>query len=407
MEILVTIGYIVLCVLLFSLSIAIHEFGHFIAALKLGYRVERFSIGFGPAIWKKTYKGVEYRISCIPLGGYVSIPDADPEGTKILEGGTSEKKKVMPPWKDFVVALAGPMMNIVLAFVLAIILYSAPGAKFGTIPAKIGGIISGSPAEKGGLKEGDEVLSIDGNPIDNWSKMTTEVQFAANRETDFVVRRDNAEITLKITPEVKENSIAYIGTLSETNKCARYAMWMPKRGIVDQIMWDAGSVFRALKGLVTPKEAKATGKAIGGPVMIAKGTYASVRNDIWDGLGFLRFINTNLAVMNLLPIPVLDGGLILFSLIAMIFRCRIPDKIVAALSTFFMYLLMGLMLFLVARDFWRVGTVSKPVDIGAVRKVTSQTNDTAKVEVSEEKITTENPESGAVSEPVKKDVQSK
>ena len=407
MEILVTIGYIVLCVLLFSLSIAIHEFGHFIAALKLGYRVERFSIGFGPAIWKKTYKGVEYRISCIPLGGYVSIPDADPEGTKILEGGTSEKKKVMPPWKDFVVALAGPMMNIVLAFVLAIILYSAPGAKFGTIPAKIGGIISGSPAEKGGLKEGDEVLSIDGNPIDNWSKMTTEVQFAANRETDFVVRRDNAEITLKITPEVKENSIAYIGALSETNKCARYAMWMPKRGIVDQVMWDAGSVFRALKGLVTPKEAKATGKAIGGPVMIAKGTYASVRNDIWDGLGFLRFINTNLAVMNLLPIPVLDGGLILFSLIAMIFRRRIPDKIVAALSTFFMYLLMGLMLFLVARDFWRVGTVSKPVDIGAVRKVTSQTNDTAKTEVSEEKITTENPESGGVSEPVKKDVQSK
>ena len=73
MEILVTIGYIILCVLLFSLSIAIHEFGHFIAALKLGYRVERFSIGFGPAIWKKTYKGVEYRISSIPLGGYVKI----------------------------------------------------------------------------------------------------------------------------------------------------------------------------------------------------------------------------------------------------------------------------------------------------------------------------------------------
>ena len=407
MEILITIGYIVLCVLLFSLSIAIHEFGHFIAALKLGYRVERFSIGFGPAIWKKTYKGVEYRISCIPLGGYVSIPDADPEGTKILEGGADKKRKVMPPWKDFVVALAGPMMNIVFAFVLAIILYCAPDAKFGTIPARIGGILTDSPAEKGGLREGDEVLSVGGNPVDTWSKMTTEVQFAANRETDFVVRRDDSELTLKITPQVKENGVAYIGAVSETNGCARYAMWMPKRGIVDQVMWDAGSVFRALKGLVTPKEAKATGKAIGGPVMIAKGTYATIRSDTWDGLGFLRFINTNLAVMNLLPIPVLDGGLILFSLIAMIFRRRIPDKIIAALSTFFMYILMGLMLFLVARDFWRVGTVSKTVDLGELRKVPSQTNDTVKAELSEDKNKTENSNTGATDEPKKNDVQAK
>lgn len=370
MEILVTIGYIVLCVLLFSISIAIHEFGHFVAALKLGYRVERFSIGFGPAIWKKTYKGVEYRISWIPLGGYVSIPDADPEGTKMLEGGAGEKRIVMPPWKDFVVALAGPAMNVALAFVLAVVLYFAPGARFGTIPAKVGGIITGSPAEKGGLMEGDEVLSIDGNVIDSWSDMTTEVQFAAGREADFVVRRGDSEITLKIAPEVKENSVAYIGAVSETNECARYAMWMPKRGIVDQVMWDAGSVFRALKGLVTPKEAKATGNAIGGPVMIAKGTYVTIRNDMWDGIGFLRFINTNLAVMNLLPIPVLDGGLILFSLIAMIFRRRLPEKFVAVVSTVFMYVLMALMLLLVARDFWRIGTgtLRKKVEFGELRE---------------------------------------
>ena len=86
METLLTVAYIVLGVLLFSLAIAIHEFGHFIVALRLGLKVERFSIGFGPAIWKRTWRGVEYRISWIPLGGYVSIPDVDPEGTKALEG---------------------------------------------------------------------------------------------------------------------------------------------------------------------------------------------------------------------------------------------------------------------------------------------------------------------------------
>ena len=108
MSILITVAYIVLCVLLFSLAIAIHEFGHFIAALKLGLRVERFSIGFGPAIWKKTIKGVEYRLSWIPLGGYVSIPDVDPEGTKALEGGESETaapRERIPAWKELVVAV--------------------------------------------------------------------------------------------------------------------------------------------------------------------------------------------------------------------------------------------------------------------------------------------------------------
>ena len=86
MEILVTALYIIVCVLLFALAILIHEFGHFIVALKLGLRVEAFSIGFGTALWKKKVNGVEYRISAIPLGGYVSIPDVDPEGTKALEG---------------------------------------------------------------------------------------------------------------------------------------------------------------------------------------------------------------------------------------------------------------------------------------------------------------------------------
>ena len=366
---LVTCGYIAACVLLFALSIAIHEFGHFIAALKLGYRVERFSIGFGPAIWKKVYKGVEYRISWIPLGGYVSIPDVDPEGTKAIEGASASAKKIqMPAWKDFIVALAGPMMNIVLAFVLATLLYFVPSARFGVLPAKVGGIISGGAAEKGGLMEGDEVLSVGGNKVSGWADMITEVQFAAGRETDFEVRRGEEILTLKITPEVKENGVAYIAAVSESSDQASCAMWMPSRGIVDQVAWDAGTVFRALKGLVNKKEMKNTAKALGGPVMIAKNTYLSVRKDVWDGIGFLRFINTNLAVMNLLPIPVLDGGLILFSLIAMVFRRRVPDKVIGYLSTFFMYILMGLMLLLVARDFWRLGKVERKVEIGTVRE---------------------------------------
>ena len=92
MEIVITAFYIVVCVLLFGLAILIHEFGHFIVALKLGLRVEAFSIGFGTALWKKKVNGVEYRISAIPLGGYVSIPDVDPEGTRALEGAGAKEE---------------------------------------------------------------------------------------------------------------------------------------------------------------------------------------------------------------------------------------------------------------------------------------------------------------------------
>lgn len=353
MEILVTASYIVVCVLLFSLAIAIHEFGHFIVALKLGLRVERFSIGFGPAIWKKTYRGVEYRLSWIPLGGYVSIPDVDPEGTKALEGETGAKsqEEKIPAWKEILVAAAGPAMNLVLAVVLAILLALVPGAHFGELPAVVGQVMDDGPAAQGGLQAGDRVLAVGGHPVATWTEMVTEVQLTDGRATPFRVARAGEEVTLSITPSQDEASgVYYILALSETNGAARCAMWMPARNPLKQLAFDAKQIFRVLKGLVTPREMKATGKALGGPVLIAEQIYASVRRDVWDGLGFLRFLNVNLAVLNLLPIPVLDGGLILFALIALVFRRRVPEKCVAAVSTAFMYLLLGLMAIIIYRD---------------------------------------------------------
>ena len=555
MDILITIGYIFLCVLMFSLAIAIHEFGHFIVALKLGLKVERFSIGFGPAIWKKTINGVEYRLSWIPLGGYVSIPDVDPEGTKSLEGekgkgdeGTAKRK--IPAWKELLVAVAGPAMNIVLAVVLAVVLSLIPSAKFGELTTEIGGFASGSVAKEAGLRAGDIVVSVGGHPVTTWSELQTEVQISNGEPTEFVVRRpvaltevrtlkltatdgdfgfvcvtnrhpavvggfwgeesvaekaglkvgdrivsfngacvtseldlvqeiDEADterpsvlevrrgeelLKLEMTPvpakrqygnrwilgnclqltcatndvlpivaevvsggaaeraglraddtilsvggvpvatrdavqaaltaagsetelsvmseipadarEYEEKTVViapkrnpstgafFIEATSVANETGAVA-WMPDRNPFKQLAWDAGSIFRVLKALVTPKEAKGTSKAVGGPVLIAEGIYRSMRRDFNDGLGFLRFLNTNLAVMNLLPIPVLDGGLILFALIAIVFRRRVPEKVVGWLSMGFMYLLLGLMALLIFTDSlrsWRIHHADDPAD---------------------------------------------
>ena len=363
MEILVTAFYIVICVLLFALAILIHEFGHFIVALKLGLCVEAFSIGFGMALWKKKINGVEYRISAIPLGGYVSIPDVDPEGTKALEGsrprGTEHEARIrIPAWKEILVAVAGPAMNVVLAVAIAVVLSLVPGAKFGELSSEIGDVIPDGPAAKAGLMKGDVVKSVGGRPVATWTEMQTEVQIAGGRPTEFAVDRPQASglpsrVLLAVTPERNEVTGAwYIMAVSVSNATGAVA-WMPDRNPLKQLAWDAGSIFRVLKGLVSPKEAKATSQALGGPVMIAEGLYRQVRRDKWDGLGFLRFLNVNLAVLNLLPIPVLDGGLILFALFALVFRRRVPDFIVKYASMTFMVVLMGLMGLLILRDGWR------------------------------------------------------
>lgn len=382
---LVTAGYIALCVLLFSVAIAIHEFGHFIFALLLGLRVERFSIGFGPAIFKWHWGNVEYRVSWIPLGGYVSIPDIDPEGTKAIEGeGGKEKKIRIPAWKEIVVAVAGPAMNIVLAVVIAFALAAIPNAKFGELPTEIGGFLpdvktSSCPALEGGMKAGDVVTSVGGHPVETWSEMLTEVQIADERPTVFIVKRGEELVELTITPKRDEvTGACYIGAMSIPDK-NKVSSWMPARNPLKQLAWDAGSIFRALKGLVTPKEMKATGKALGGPVMIAEGIYNSIRRDFWDGLGFLRFLNVNLAVLNLLPIPVLDGGLIMFALIALVFRRRVPDKVVNALSMCFMCLLLVAMAFLIYRDSarsWRIHAYKAEVEAAAAAAAAGETEGT-------------------------------
>ena len=374
MEILYTALAIVACILLFSLAVFIHEFGHFLAARKLGMRVDVFSIGFGPAIWKKTINGVEYRISWIPFGGYVALPDLDPEGTKGLEGqsgkdaekASSESAEPPPeiePWKKIIVAFMGPFGNIVLAVALAFALAAIPGARFGELLAEIGAVPPEGPAAAAGMKAGDRVLSVNGHAVRTWTDMQTEVQLIGDKAAPFVVERNGTNVTLSITPTRDAVSGAwYIMALSTTNGCPRAAAWMPARNPLRQLEWDTMSIVRVLKALATPKEAKAAAKALGGPVMIAEGLYNQVRRNVWDALGFLRFLCINLAILNLLPIPVLDGGLILFALYELITRRKAPKKLVDGLSKVFMYLFLGLMLLLVYRDIMRSVRIHRAVN---------------------------------------------
>lgn len=356
METIYTVLGIAACVLLFSLAIFIHEFGHFIVAKALGFKVEVFSIGFGPALWKRKCGDVEYRISAIPFGGYVALPELDPEGTKAIENGRTkadaevERLAPKPPWKRIAVAFAGPFGNIVLAVVLALMLAAVPGARFGETLAEIGKVLPGGPAERGGMLAGDVVRSVNGHAVRTWSEMQTELQISGGRPAAVEVDRGGSRVALEISPmRDKVTGAWFMQAVSTTNGCGA-AAWMPDRNPLVQLKWDLMSISRVLKALVTPKEAKSAAQALGGPVMIAEGLYNQVRRNGWDAIGFLRFLNVNLAVLNLLPIPVLDGGLILFALFELLFRRRPPKKLVDGLSMTFMWLFLALMAFLVYRD---------------------------------------------------------
>lgn len=366
METLYTVLAIAACVLLFSFAIFIHEFGHFLAARWRGLRVDAFSIGFGPVLWRKVFRGVEWRLSAIPFGGYVAIPDVDPEGTAKAQGtssGATVGGKVATPLDSIIVAVAGPIGNIVLAVVLAVVLAAVPNARFGELPALIGEVPQEGPAHDAGMQPGDRVVSVGGVSVDTWTEMQTEIQISGGKPTEFVVDRGGVETKLTVLPKRHEASGAYfIFALSTTNN-ARAVAWMPARNPLRQLQWDALSIVRVLKALVTPKESKAAAQALGGPIMIAEGLYRQVRSNVWDAFGFLRFLCINLAILNLLPIPVLDGSIVMFSLYAMIFRRKPNERFVGVLTQIFMYLLIATMLFLVYRDSvrsWRMHRATEP-----------------------------------------------
>ena len=212
----------------------------------------------------------------------------------------------------------------------------------------LGEVVLGSPADRSGFKSGDRITAVCGVSVSNWRRLDAEVHRAAARggQVEVSVRRGGAELTLPV--ETRAHLVASLcGHGLGISTCAA---WMNCRSPFKQLESDASGIFRILKALVTPRQSKATGKALGGPVMIAQGIYASVRSDFWSGLGFLRYLNVNLAILNLMPIPVLDGGLILFAFIALVFRRRVPEKVVGSLSMAFMVLLLAAMAFLMWRD---------------------------------------------------------
>jgi len=310
--------------LVLSALIFFHELGHFLAAKAMGVYVKVFSIGFGKKIVSFHWKNTEWKIAMIPLGGYVQMKgqeDMDP--TAVSQDDDSYNTKT--PYQRIFILLAGPFANFIIAFVLfwMIGLGGPP-----VLSPVVGDVIKDSPAEKAGLKTNDVITEINGVKITTWEDMAEGIS-ASKGAINFVIERGPYLEKLTITPEMREArndfnetiqkrmigiGAAGVSTPLEVENSLGYA-W-------DKTYWASTLIFGGVKRLIL---GDVPAKELGGVISIVKIT-ADASNQGWMAVFFFAaLISVNLGVLNLLPIPALDGGHIMFNLYELLFR-RPPSE---------------------------------------------------------------------------------
>lgn len=386
--VLTSLTFIVPFLLVLGLVVTIHELGHFLAAKAFGVAIDQFSIGFGRAlaVWKDK-SGVEWRLGWIPLGGYVrfsgdenaaSLPDHESleslradvvrrEGSEALQRYFHFK----PVWQRAIVTAAGPLAN----FVLAIVLFAALLMAFGSdaLPAKVGRVVPDSPAARAGLLADDLIVSAAGQRIKTFNQLSTIIQVRANVPMELVVERRGREITLNATPEWRTRSDPIAGErrmgvlgFEPAQKPSdvihiRYSPIEALGGGVERTWSTLGTTVYYLGRMVT---GQVSADQLSGPLGIARisGKVAQAGAEGASGPGEMllgsavnllqlaAFVSVSIGFMNLLPVPVLDGGHLLFYAYEAIARRPLAAKVQAAGYRVGLALLLGLMLFATWND---------------------------------------------------------
>ena len=298
---------ILACIFVFGILVTVHEFGHFITAKLTGMKVEEFSIGFGPNIYQQQEGETLYSLRMLPLGGYNKIAGMDPDDPEDPERGFNSK----PVTSRMLVILAGSLMNILLPVVIFFGLFLAFGMDVPENKPVLGQIIEGYPAEQSGLKEGDRILSINGKPVHEWLDIRKNIADSGMQPIPFEIQRDTEKLTITVTPGVNpETGKPFIGVVSSLKN----VRLTPVQAVVASVTATKNiikNMYASLYHMVTGK----TKAEFSGPVGVAK-MAGEVAHKGFDRLmQFTAMLSLNLAIINLLPLPALDGGHFLILLI--------------------------------------------------------------------------------------------
>lgn len=319
-----SLGYILPFLIVLTVLVFVHELGHYLVARWSGVKVEVFSIGFGPELfgWYDR-KGTRWCISAIPFGGYVRMyGDADETSTpsEAVETMTPEQRAVSFHYKKLsaraAILVAGPGANFLFAILLLSVLFATAGEPY--TPAQIGSVDPGSAAEASGLKAGDTFISIDGQAIARFEDLQQIVQLdVTNTPLQVVVRRDDSNVNLAVTPNVSEQTdrLGYRhqqGVLGVRHSGVDFVRRDPGSALFDAV----GQTWHISVGMVQALSQMIIGARntdeLSGPLGIAKLSGEVARGGVLSLLDFMALLSINLGLVNLFPIPILDGGRLLF-----------------------------------------------------------------------------------------------
>lgn len=317
------IYYFLPFVIVLGILVFFHELGHFLVAKYFGVKVLKFSLGFGYKLVGKKVGETEYLISTIPLGGYVKLLGEDSEEAEDASPADSARSfNNQHVLKRIAIVAAGPVFNLVLAWLLFCGAFLVSGNYVMT--SEIGQVRADSPADRAGLRKGDTIVSVQGRPIEGWPDIKKVVQEQEGTPLQVVVKRGDQLLPVTVTPEFateknifgEEVKSALIGIVASGN--FKEIALGPWGSLVEGTAktWDVIkltflTIVKLLQGVVSIK-------TLGGPIMIGQLTGQVAQESISYLIPLLAIISINLAILNLLPIPILDGGLIVFLLIELV-----------------------------------------------------------------------------------------
>lgn len=331
---------VIATVLIFVTLVLVHEFGHFITAKLCGVTVNEFAIGMGPAIFKKQGKETLYTIRCIPLGGFCSL-----EGEESGEGEGAFCNK--SPLKRIIILVAGAAMNFILGFVLMCVVMFSQNLQYTAVPV-IESVLEESAAEEAGLLPGDRIIKIDGERIQTQTELKFELSRFKGGNIEVEYQRGGNVLKTILTPKKMDDGLYYIGFGAKTEELTfssrLYHAWY-------HTLFYGKAVVVSLWDLVTGSVGM---DAVSGPVGIVS-EIGNATKQGWEVLLQLAaLISINLGIFNLLPLPALDGGRILFILAEVITRKKIPPEKEGLIHFIGFVLFIGLIIFATWNDISRL-----------------------------------------------------